>query len=89
MTVYTAKKALTKGIEKVEVEKPSWPDPDDRILFKKRAGDFYEVSVTFTLGVDAFERRADAEKKAEEMRERKIESLCRQIDKLKRMTFDA
>lgn len=56
---------------------------------EKRAG-YWKPAVglsVFYLGTECFRTREEAVKKAEALRDRKIASLVRQIDKLKKKTF--
>lgn len=81
--VFITRYALTSGIREVEaeIEKSS-----------SRFGNIpdYVTINAWTLcyiGKDAFLKKEDAIKKAEEMRKRKIASLLKQIEKLEKLIF--
>lgn len=77
--VFITKYALSSGIKEIEAE-----------IIKS---DYHNVEYvyydyqSFSIGSNAFLNKADALKKAEEMRKKKIASLKKQISKLEKMTF--
>lgn len=73
--IYLSKHALTRGIEEIDVE----VQPNDQYVFYK----FNH----YKIGYDCFLSLKEALDKAESMRISKIESLYKQIDKLKKMNF--
>ena len=80
MKVWITKYALTDGIIKVEAEQ-------DKLTygFVVTEGAFKNEWFNRT---DCFTSRSSAIKKAEEMRQKKIASLKKQIEKLERMRFE-
>ena len=80
MKVWITKYALTDGIIKVEAEQ-------DKLTygFVVTEGAFKNEWFNRT---DCFTSRNSAIKKAEEMRQKKIASLKKQIEKLERMRFE-
>lgn len=77
--VFITKHALTRGIKEIEAE-----------VIKS---DYHNVEYVrygyqcFSIGTNAFLNKADAIKKAEEMRNKKIASLKKQIEKLEKLRF--
>lgn len=80
MEVYITKYALTQGIKKMEVE-----DVGDGMVAVK-TGIFY--GYYHGEGREWHKTKEGAIKKAEEMRDKKIENLKKQIKKLENMKFD-
>lgn len=86
MKVWITKYALTRGIEEITSE-------DVSRMFIKKNGDLvmYGESGMFPVSYSSdnyFLDKESAVKKAEEMRQKKIESLKKQIEKLERMRFE-
>ena len=79
MKVWITKYALTKGIVETETEtqNPVWT------VFKNNT-----MLYTKNIGKDFHTSKEEAKLKAEEMRQKKIASLKKQIDKLERMRFE-
>ena len=80
MKVWITKYALTDGIIKLEAEQ-------DRLTYRFVVTDGVFRNEWFNR-TDCFMSRTSAIKKAEEMRQKKIESLKKQIEKLERMRFE-
>jgi hypothetical protein len=81
MKVYISKYALTKGIFELEVE-----DCGDGTVKHKNSGycnDYYHEE-----GKDYFLTKEDAIKKANELKEKKIQSIEKQLKKLKEIKFE-
>lgn len=81
------KYALTTGIEIVECT-----SPEDKSLagrYVKVAGQGWAPSGFFTIGRDVVFSRAAAISKVEAMRQKKVDSLRKQIEKLESMKIDA
>lgn len=79
--LYLTKYALTKGIIEVKEEQL-----DKRYLNEnsvKLVGYFDH----FHFGKDVFKTREEAKKVAEQMRDKKLESVKKQLKKLEKMTF--
>lgn len=86
MKVWITKYALTRGIEEITSE-------DVSRMFIKKNGDLvmYGESGMFPVSYSSdnyFLDKESAVKKAEEMRQKKIESLKNQIKKLEEMRFE-
>lgn len=79
-TGYVTKYALTMGIEKVSLEETSEPG------MVRVAGQGYSI---YFHGKDWWRTREEAVKRAEEMREAKIKSLLKALDKIKKIDFEA
>ena len=79
MKVWITKYALTDGIIETEIETqdPVWT------VFKNNT-----MLYTKNFGKDFHTSKEEAKLKAEEMRQKKIASLKKQIDKLERMRFE-
>ena len=80
MKVWITKYALTDGIIETEGEQ-------DRLTYGFVVTDGVFRNEWFN-SKDCFTSRTSAIKKAEEMRQKKIESLKKQIEKLERMRFE-
>lgn len=76
---YLSKYALTKGIQEVELQNNK---SDSAYVWVK--GQNY---MSYRLGTEIHTSLDEAVKKAEEMRQKKIESHEKSIAKLKKMTF--
>lgn len=79
--VFITKYALTSGIKEMELDirKTDFAESPDYVR---------DASWTlFFIGKDAFLNKDDAIKRAEEMRKKKVASLEKQLDKLKRLSF--
>lgn len=78
--VFITKYALTEGIKEVETD-----------VRKNEVGNYeyvlYGNYSFFRIGSDAFTDKSEALKKAEEMRQNKIASLRKQIEKLEKLSF--
>lgn len=77
--VWITKYALTQGIIEEEVEKCD----SNMIVVEKKYPEFYHGQ-----GREWHLDKESAIKKAEQMRQKKINSLKRRIDKLEKMKFD-
>lgn len=79
MKVWITKYALTKGIVETETEtqNPVWT------VFKNNT-----MLYTKNIGKDFHTSKEEAKLKAEEMRQKKIASLKKQIEKLEKMRFE-
>lgn len=80
MKIFSTKYVLTRGIEEVEVMSP-YQDGD---IY--RYSDSPGIATQFCPG-EWHTDRAEAVKAAEKIRDRKVKSLERQIDKLQGMQF--
>lgn len=80
MKVYITKYALTKGI--VEINDWRFLESDKSYIYAKESYSAYKV------GTDAFFDREEAVKNAYKKRDKKIESLKKQIDKLNTLKFE-
>ncbi len=80
MKVYVTKYALTKGIFEMNVESQS---EDGKSVFGKAWDQFYHGQ-----GLEWCKDKASAIARAEEMRQKKIASLKKQIKKLEAMQFE-
>ena len=76
--VYVTKYALTKGIEYVEVSETFFP-----YVVKENI----KCPRIFHIG-DWFENKEDAIKKAEEMKNKKLQSLENQMKKISKLKFE-
>ena len=76
--VYVTKYALTKGIEYIEVSETFFP-----YLVKENI----RYPRNFHIG-DWFESKEDAIKKAEEMKNKKLQSLENQMKKISKLKFE-
>lgn len=76
--VYVTKYALTKGIEYIEVSETFFPYlVQENIRYPRN----------FHIG-DWFESKEDAIKKAEEMKNKKLQSLENQMKKISKLKFE-
>lgn len=88
MKVWITKYALTDGIIEGEAEDRLTRNPYWGIVFFDRDISGCRCGC-FVIGVeDCFKEKESAIKKAEEMRQKKIESLKKQIKKLEEMRFE-
>lgn len=77
--VFITKHALTRGIKEIEAEV---------IKLDYHNAEYVRYDYRcFYIGSNAFLNKADAIKKAEDMRKKKIASLKKQISKLEKITF--
>lgn len=79
MKVWITKYALTRGVFEMEVKSQS---EDGTAVYGKSWDDYYRGE-----GREWHRTKVSAIKKAEEMRQKKIASLLKQIEKLKQMKF--
>lgn len=79
MKVWITKYALTRGVFEMEVESQS---EDGTAVYGKSLNDCYHGE-----GREWHRTKVSAIKKAEEMRQKKIESLKKQIKKLEQLKF--
>ena len=87
MKVWITKYALTSGIEEIDSDKVSRLSIDDcgyLTFVRSKVGYCMEGYTKNDYKLD----KDSAVAKAEEMRQKKIESLKKQIEKLERMRFD-
>lgn len=80
MKVWITKHALTRGIFEMEVESQS---EDGTVVYGKSWNDCY-----YREGREWHKIKESAIQKAEEMRQKKIASLKKQIEKLEEMRFE-
>jgi hypothetical protein len=78
MKVYITKHALTEGIYEIEAEKCEQPD---MISFKG------PYCTSYFFGKDWHKTRSDAVKRAYDMKETKIKSIKRQLQKIEALIF--
>ncbi|WP_293666487.1 hypothetical protein [uncultured Parabacteroides sp.] len=78
--VFITNYALTKGIIEKEAEIRSYRDESKYAYVRGE-------SIGYRMAKEAFYNHEDAIKKAEEMRQKKISSLKKQIEKLEKLTF--
>lgn len=83
--VYVTKYALTKGIQEMVMNVVN-SDFDDNIYYARKRCRFELIS--FRIGIEAFLTKEEAIKKAEDMRDKKIKSLKKQIEKLDKLKFE-
>lgn len=80
-SMFITKYALTKGIIEVSSDKVQQSSYDKR---------FFHVDGYFngfTLGANIFRTREEAVKVAEQMRDKRIKSVKKQLNELQKMTF--
>ena len=79
--VFITKYALTEGIKEIETD-----------IRKNEVGNYeyvlYGNHYFFHIGSDAFTDKSEALKKAEEMRQKKVASLRKQIEKLEKLSLE-
>ncbi len=80
MKVYITKYALSQGIFEMDVERQS---EDGKLVCGKSWNQSYHGQ-----GVEWCKTKAEAIARAEEMRQKKIASLKKQIEKLEKMKFE-
>lgn len=78
--VFITNYALTKGICEEEAEIKSYKDGTTFAYTKKQF-------TGYKIGSEAFYRYEDAVVKAEELRQKKIASLKKQIEKMEKLSF--
>ena len=88
MKVWITKYALTKGIIEGETEDRLTRNPYRGIVFFDRGISGCCCGCFVIGGEDCFKEKESAIKKAEEMRQEKIEDLKKQIKKLEEMRFE-
>jgi len=82
--VWSVKRWETKGLQQLEGQFSSDVNNNLKVYFKQDGS----WGVFLRMGRDAFENKADAAKRAEELRLKKIANLEKKIQKLKDMTFE-
>lgn len=83
--VWVTKWALTKGVYQIEVE--DCFDTSSKMV--KQIRSFHLSCSTYLHGNEWHRTKNDAVKRAEEMRERRLRSLEKQIAKIKSLDFEA
>lgn len=84
---YSTKYALTQGIKKM-TGKRQGIHAGDRREYVYLDANHYHNGMQHIVGVTAFHTEAEAVKRAKEMRNRKIVSLKKSINKLEKMRFE-
>lgn len=79
--MFITKYAFTKGIIEVSKDKARQSTYDQKIFY---VDGYYNG---FTLGTNIFYSREEAVKVAEQMRDKKIESVKKQLKKLEKLSF--
>ena len=88
MKVWITKCALTQGIEEIDSNQvKEFEMQDTGYLCFRRSGK-YSYTVEIYSQKDWYKTKESAIQKAEEMRQKKIASLKKQIEKLERMRFE-
>jgi len=84
MRVWLAKYALTQGVFPIDVEPLGGPLADDKYI---PTNGKYRLYTYYKMGRDIFETRKAAVARANDMRDRKIKSLEKQLTRLRKLNF--
>ena len=88
MKVWITKYALTQGVEEIDSNQVKEFEMTDTGYLCFRRNEKYSFVTEIYSQKEWYRTKESAIKKAEEMRQKKIESLKKQIEKLERMRFE-